>query len=177
MESSTNSVSEKQLTPEEPPLVNPTADRGSANRGRKKQANYSKNKTTNSDYSTDLATLITKRLKMIEPPMISDIKPRSSVVPTIVLISFYGLIALITELWTRMRTFGLEPFSALDSDANFKIFLKCSLYICEAKLAYAQNTFTHYDHLTLPYVNTFTELQLRILHTLSKSMPYPLVIC
>lgn len=135
-----------------------------------------KNKTTHSDFNTDLASTIFKRLKLTVPPSISAIKLQSTIAPTTVPISFFGAIMLLQQLWLRMRAYGLGLFATLDTPRNQAIFTKCFLYICEAKLVYAQIASNNSSVLELPSLNQFTELQLRTIRNLSRLLPYPLVM-
>lgn len=115
--------------PDKPISNNLTADRGKTSN--KKKANpFVKNKTTHSDYNTDLASTVFKRLKLTVPPSISAINLQSTIAPTTVPISFFGAIMLLQQLWLRMRAFGLGLFATLDNPRNQAIFTKCFLYIC-----------------------------------------------
>lgn len=152
-----------------------SADRGKTSN--KKKANpFVKNKTTHSDYNTDLASTVFKRLKLTVPPSISAINLQSTIAPTTVPISFFGAIMLLQQLWLRMRAFGLGLIATLDTQRNQAIFTKCFLYICEARLVYAQIASQNSSVLDLPSINQFTELQLRIIRNLSRILPYPLVM-
>lgn len=91
--------------------------------------------------------------------------------PTRVPISLRGLPRFV-KLWERMRSIGTRPFDNLVNEANYKIFLKCIMCICEAKVTYAQTKCQQ----VLTSFSTYTDSQLRTLASLSQRLPYPLTI-
>lgn len=121
------------------------------------------------------ATML-RRLGIADPTRISTIQVQSAIIPTVIPISLLGLPALCEQVWSRMKAIGTRPFTALATNANYAIFVKCMLTLAEAKVTYAQMACPNAPVYSLTSLESFSEMQLRGLKTLSSRLPYPLAM-
>lgn len=121
------------------------------------------------------ATML-RRLGISDPTRISAIQVQSALIPTVIPISLCGLPMLCEQVWSRMKAIGTRPFTTLATDDNYAIFVKCMLLLAEAKVTHAQMACTSAPVYPLTSLETFNEMQLRGLKSLSSRLPYPLVI-
>lgn len=75
-----------------------------------------------------------------------------------------------------MKAIGTRPFATLATPENYAVFMKCILYIAEAKVCYAQMKCETIPPFPLPSALSFTEMQLRAINMLARRLPFPLVI-
>lgn len=140
----------------------------------KKEAKFRTMK--NKSFQSELTASLMSRLKLTDQTSIMAIKLQSTIIPQGVPISFRGLPVLARVVWSRMQSIGTRPFQQLATEENFAIFVKCLLYICEAKLVYAQASCTNHPSSGLPSLDQYSEMQLRIIRTLATKLPYPLAV-
>lgn len=130
----------------------------------------------NAQFQAELQATLLRRLHVTDPTNVSAIKLQSSVVPTRVPISLRGVPTLVSEVWARMKAIGTRPFMTLATEENYRVFLRIVLLLCECKVAYAQMKCVNKPRVDLPTQYRFTEMELRVLSTLSTRLPFPLVI-
>lgn len=75
-----------------------------------------------------------------------------------------------------MKAIGTRPFTTLATDANLNIFMKCILHLAQAKVRFAQMKVQQTPAFPLTSLETFIEMQLRILTIMSQRLPYPIAM-
>lgn len=129
----------------------------------------------NVQFAATIRESVYARLGISDPTKLSTVKPSADVVSSRVPVVLRALPSLFDFVWKRMKAIGTEPFLALATDRNRAIFIKVLLTIFEAKISYAQRA-TQIDRFDLPSVNVYTVEQLVLITSLSRRLPFPIVI-
>lgn len=80
---------------------------------------------------------IVQRLKLTDPTSLTAIRIQSSMPPTVVPISFRGVVPFVLELWKYFESIAPRPFASFNTVQNRNIFLKSFLFLREAKDCYS----------------------------------------
>lgn len=163
------------------PNEHPTASGGGAKSkkkgaGAKAKGEMRFRQKKNESFQAELTASILRRLKVSDPTTVNAINLESAIIPARVPISFRGLPNFVYNLWGRMQSIGTRPFAAIATQENYNIFLKCIMYIAEAKVTFAQMRAEVIPPFPLTSLETFTEIQLRTICVIAKRLPYPIVI-
>jgi len=107
--------------------------------------------------------------------LLDDTKPAPSlqVLPTFCPITFRNIPAFVGQVWKEMSRVGGRHFKRHVTEENFKVFLKCILVMCQAKLVCA--------HRAMPIdkaecCNLMYETALRFITSLASNLPEPIAV-
>lgn len=142
---------------------------------KKRQETKYRNKK-NQSYADTLRESIMLRLNVPDPTTLSGLKVESAVRPAVIPVSFQALPQFLDEVWELMLSKAPRPFAEMARDEATKaIFIRTSLMIAEAKVAFAQRQATALPHETSSK-HRFTEDQLESLRSTSSRLPRPLAV-
>lgn len=134
-------------------------------------------KKKNVQFQDDLSTTLMRRLNIDDPTSITAIVTLSSVLPTVLPVSFRAVPLFLHMIWMKMESIGTRSFKDLNTPFNAKVYCKVFLYLCEAKISYAQINCKLLPPQSLTSRRTFSDQQLRLLKTCAENLVYPLAIC